>query len=41
MAATRKTTGTRAATAAAKAEAHTEAPGPTEIRSQLVRTELL
>src|SRR3546814_20700248 len=40
MAATRKTTGPHAA-AAAGPDAHTEAPGPTEIRSQLVRTELL
>src|SRR3546814_13518842 len=39
MAATRKTTGPHAA--AAGPDAHTEAPGPTEIRSQLVRTELL
>jgi predicted PurR-regulated permease PerM len=35
---TRKTTGTRAAK---PADGHKEAPGPTEIRSQLVRTELL
>ena len=42
MAATRKPAATRtAASAAAKAEAHREAPGPTEIRSQLVRAELL
>jgi predicted PurR-regulated permease PerM len=42
MAATRKPAATKtAASAAAKAEAHREAPGPTEIRSQLVRTELL
>src|SRR3546814_16020980 len=40
MAATRKTTGPHAA-AAAGPDAHTEAPGPPEIRSQLVRTELL
>ena len=42
MAATRKPAATRtAASAAAKAGAHKEAPGPTEIRSQLVRAELL
>ena len=35
---TRKTTGTRATK---PADGHKEAPGPTEIRSQLVRTELL
>src|SRR3546814_1146388 len=41
MAPTRKTTEPRAAAAAAGTDAHTEAPGPTEIRSHLVRTELL
>ena len=41
MAATRKTSGTRTASPAPKPDVHKEAPGPTEIRSEPVRTELL